>query len=39
MTPNVNHIIGEYQCGFGGKDQPSTTYLAFSEYLKRSGIN
>ena len=34
MTLYANEIIGEYQCGL---DQPSTTYLAFGKYLKRSG--
>ena len=37
MTPYENEIIGEYQCGFRRIDQPSTTYLAFDKYLKRSG--
>ena len=46
ITPYANEIIGEYQCDFkknrstvilGGINQPSTTYLAFGKYLKRSG--
>ena len=37
MTPYIHEIIGEYQCGLGGIDQPSTTYLAFGKYLMRSG--
>ena len=37
MTPYANEIIGEYNVALGGIDQPSTTYLAFGKYLKRSG--